>query len=127
MNFFLLRVVLRIKCTKNIIISVAKSQIQVKNRRESSNKHGRVLPKHALYSYTSTQAFLAVVINSIIKIEDSQLIQYHSNTSNWAINSMLILKEKALILTEKKKKNNEEVLQTSTTNVFVVGNYVPSI
>lgn len=126
MNFFLLRVVLRIKCTKNIIISVAKSQIQVKNRRESSNKHGRVLPKHVLYSYTSTQAFLAVVINSIIKTEDSQLIQYHSNTSNWAINSMLILKEKALILTEK-KKNNEEVLQTSTTNVFVVGNYVPSI
>ena len=125
MNFFLLRVVLRIKCTKNIIISVAKSQIQVKNRRESSNKHGRVLPKRVLYSYTSTQAFLAVVINSIIKTEDSQLIQYHSNTSNWAINSMLILKEKALIL--KEKKNNEEVLQTSTTNVFVVGNYVPSI
>ena len=37
MNFFLIRVVLRIKCTKDIIISVSKSQIQVKNRRESSN------------------------------------------------------------------------------------------
>ena len=38
---------------------------------------------------------------------------------------MLILKEKAI--DTDRKKNNEEVLRTSTTIVFVVGNYVPSI
>ena len=50
MKFFLITSRTSYQMYKNIIISVAKSQIQVKNRRESSNKHGLVLPKHVLYS-----------------------------------------------------------------------------